>query len=337
MDNMEKKSWKVDVPVLIIFFARSDVFEKTFEAVRRARPSTLLLWQDGPREGRQDDIEGIERCREIAERVDWDCTVYKMYNEQNYGCDPSTFYSHKWAFSLVEKCIILEDDMVAEECFFHYCKELLDKYENDQRINHICGINFFGVMEECPNDYLFAYNGTGAWASWRRVAKEWDEEYTFLDKEYYIKNLKNRGKGMVKMSYKTAINRKARGKAYWETILGFNCMLNNRYVIIPKRNMVTNVGMDESSTHGANLKLIPKSVKRLFNAPTYHQELPLKHPEYVVLDEDYYKKMCKLIGIGRPFFKIWRKIDYMFKCLFYGEFGRIFKALGRKFKRKKKQ
>ena len=335
MDNMEKKSWKIDVPVLIIFFARSDVFEKTFEAVRKARPSTLLLWQDGPREGRQDDIEGINRCREIADRVDWDCTVYRMYNKQNYGCDPSTFYAHKWAFSLVEKCIILEDDMVAEECFFQYCKELLDKYENDQRINHICGINFFGVSEDCPNDYLFAYNGTGAWASWRRVAQEWDETYSFLEKEYYIKNLKYRAKPLFKVTYEHALKRKAQGKAYWETILGYNCTLNNRYVIIPKRNMVTNIGMDEGSTHGANIKLIPKSVRMLFNAPTYQQEFPLKHPEYVVLDHKYYVDRNRLLGIGRPFYKLGIKIAYAFKCLIYGEFGRIFKSVKRRFKKRK--
>ncbi len=329
-----KKPWKIDVPVLLIFFARPEVFEKVFESVREARPSTLLLWQDGPREGRADDIENIARCREIAENIDWECTVYKKYNEKNYGCDPSTFYSHKWAFSLVDKCIILEDDMVADESFFQYCKELLDKYENDQRINHICGINFFGEMEECPNDYLFAYNGTGAWASWRRVAQEWDETYSFLDKTYYIENLKTRGKDLFVTSYKTALNRRSIGKAYWETLLGMNCMLQNRLVIIPKRNMVTNIGLDEKSTHGANPKLLPKKVRRLFNMPIYAQTFPLKHPEYIVLDHTYYEKMRKLFGYNNPFVAFTNKIGYIWKCLIYGQFTRILKAVVRRISRR---
>lgn len=329
-----KKPWKIDVPVLLIFFARHETFEKVFEAVRQARPSTLLLWQDGPREGREDDLVGIQKCREIAENVDWDCTVYKKYNEKNYGCDPSTFYSHKWAFSLVDKCIILEDDMVADESFFRYCKELLDKYENDQRINHICGINFFGEMEECPNDYLFAYNGTGAWASWRRVAEEWDETYSFLDKTYYIKNLKTRGKELFATSYKTALNRRSIGKAYWETLLGMNCMLQNRLVIIPKRNMVTNIGLDEKSTHGANPKLLPKKVRRLFNAPVYAQTFPLKHPEYIVLDNEYYQRMRKEFGYGSRRVAIIAALSYALRCVFYGELGRIGKALIRRLRGK---
>ena len=329
-----KNNWKIDVPVLLIFFSRYETFEKVFEAVRQARPSTLLLWQDGPRENREDDIEGIEECRKIAENIDWECTVYRAYNEKNIGCDPSTFMAQKWAFSLVERCIVLEDDMVADESFFYYCKELLDKYENDQRINHICGINFFGELKECPNDYFFAYNGTGAWASWRRIAEEWDETYSFLDKEYYIKNLKGRGKKLFAATYRVALNRRSRGKAYWETILGMNCMLNNRFVIIPKRNMVTNIGLDEKSTHATNPKLLPKKVKRLFNMPSHKQTFPLKHPEYMVLDNDYYKKMCKLCGYDSKWAKLTDNIGYLFKCIIYGEFGRIFKAGLRRIKKK---
>ena len=126
---MQKHPAKIDVPVLLIFFARPETFEKVFESVRQARPSTLLLWQDGPREGREDDVIGVQRCREIAENIDWECTVYKKYNEKNFGCDPSTFYSHKWAFSLVDKCIILEDDRIPAQSFYPYCKYLLDKYK----------------------------------------------------------------------------------------------------------------------------------------------------------------------------------------------------------------
>ena len=122
------KPWNIDVAVLIIFFVRDDTLKKVFESVKAARPSKLLLWQDGPRENRPDDIQGIQKCRKIVEDIDWDCEVYKNYHDQNMGCDPSTFYADKWAFSLVDKCIILEDDQAPVQSFYPYCKELLDKY-----------------------------------------------------------------------------------------------------------------------------------------------------------------------------------------------------------------
>ena len=332
-----KHPWEIDVNVLIIFFVRDEVLKETFEAVKKARPRRMFLWQDGPRAGRPDDLEGIARCRKIVEDIDWDCEVYTQYHEENFGCDPSTFYAQKWAFSLVETCIILEDDMVADKSFFRFCQELLEKYKDDERINHICGVNFFGETKDCPNDYLFAHNGTGAWASWRRVAKGWDETYSFLDKEYYIKNVASKDKKeLVDVSYKIAVGRRKTGRAFWESILGFDCLLNNRLVIIPKRNMVSNIGLTENATHGVNPKLMTKGERALFNMPIHEQQFPLKHPEYIVVDQQYYEDRNKMLAIGHPFIRLGRKISYVWKCIIYGESGRVFKAVARRLKKKRK-
>ena len=94
---------KIDVAVLITFFVRPDTLQKVFDSVREARPSTLLLWQDGPRLNRSDDLINIEKCREIVGNIDWECTVYRNYHSDNMGCDPSTFLAQKWAFGLVDR------------------------------------------------------------------------------------------------------------------------------------------------------------------------------------------------------------------------------------------
>ena len=51
----------VDISVLLVFFTRHEQFRQVFEQVRKARPSRLFLYQDGPREGRTDDIENIKK------------------------------------------------------------------------------------------------------------------------------------------------------------------------------------------------------------------------------------------------------------------------------------
>lgn len=316
---MKKEYSKIDVPVLIIFFARHDTLEKVFESVREARPSKLLLWQDGPRPGHQEDTDGILKCRKIVEQIDWECEVFRNYQEQNYGCDPSTFYSHKWAFSIVDKCIILEDDMVPSQSYFRFCKELLDKYEFDERINHICGVNPLGKHDNCNADYFFAYNGTGGWASWRRVAQGWDENYSFLDKEYYINNLRSSRGALFNQSYETAKQRRSTGKAFWESILGFNCMLNNRLVIIPRVNLVKNIGVTEGATHGSDLRLLDAATRSIFLQDAQEMDFPLNLQEYVVPDESYIKKYYRLMGIGHPFLRFYRKMEYVFNCIKYGQ------------------
>lgn len=59
---------KIDVAVLLLFFARPEQTRLVFEQIKKARPSQLFLYQDGARVGRNDDIEGIAKCREIVDK-----------------------------------------------------------------------------------------------------------------------------------------------------------------------------------------------------------------------------------------------------------------------------
>ena len=77
------KESKIDIAVLVLFFNRPAMLEKVFEQIRIARPSKLYLYQDGARPGRADDVENIQKCRDIVEKVDWECEVHKNYQEKN--------------------------------------------------------------------------------------------------------------------------------------------------------------------------------------------------------------------------------------------------------------
>lgn len=311
-------SWKTDVAVLIIFFRRNVQLQATFNAVKKARPRKLLLWQDGPRN--DDDLPGIMKCREIVSEIDWDCEVYRCYNEHNYGCDPSTYYSHKWAFSIVDKCIVLEDDFVANECFFDYCKELLDRYEYDERINHICGMNMLGHYRGSPYDYFFSYTGSNAWVSWRRVIDTWDETYSFLNDEYAVNCLKKLYGKKFERILAVARQRSSTGIPYWESILGMNSLMNSRLAIIPTRNMVQNIGMTTDSTHSdTRTEFLTKTERQMFDLPHYELEFPLKHPPYVVADFGYVDALDRFFGNGHPLIRAYRRIYHVVKYAVHGE------------------
>lgn len=324
------ENWGIDVAVLCIFFARPNQFRQCFEQVRKARPRVLLLWQDGPREGRTDDVENIMKCREIAENIDWDCEVHKNYHEKNMGCDPSTHLSHKWAFSIVDKCIILEDDLVASQSFFPFCKEMLDKYENDYRISRICGTNLLGRYD-IPYDYLFAKSGNShGWASWKRVADEWETEYDFLNDSYTVSCME-RCNGTVDGQKKwldLCRSRKEKKIPYWEEIVGAQTLCESQLVIYPSQNQITDVGIDCNSTHAPNeIKMLPKNVQKLFGMERYELEFPLKVPKYVIADAEYLDKCCEAIGKTS-------KIEGMVNKLKYGGVKEVFCAVRKKIRRK---
>ena len=284
---------EVDVAVLLLFFTRTEQTVRTFGQIRKARPSRLYLYQDGPRQGRTDDVENIAKCRKAVEdMIDWDCIVHKFYQDSNYGCDPSEYISQRWMFSTEEKGIVIEDDDVMSVSFFRFCKELLDRYENDTRINMICGMNHLGVYDECPYDYFFSQGGGAiwGWASWRRVIDQWDPNYPLLDSKYDMKVLtadigEKRTKGFVS----TCKRHKATGREHYESIFGYTRYFNSTFNIVPRKNMTCNIGIAAESTHAvSDITLLPKKVRRQLYMKTYETVFPLKHPSCVV-DEKIYK------------------------------------------------
>lgn len=330
-----KEPAKIDVAVLILFFCRDEQFGKVFEAVKKARPTKLYLYQDGAREGRQDDIDGIMKCREIAsdEAIDWECEVHRLYQEKNFGCDPSEYMAQKWMFATEEMGIVLEDDDVPAQSFFPFCKELLDRYKDDTRINMICGMNNLQEVNWCPYSYFFSTSGSiTGWASWKRVIDMWDEVIPNLQDQYfeqtYIAQYQRLYDSPKSIEHYRKCNKE--GVAYYEAILGANALSNSMLNIVPTKNQISNIGVTENATHSvASLKMMPKGIRRIFFMPTYELEFPLRHPPYVIEDIKFKKELDKVMGYGF-FRKRYRKLESILLRIRYGDFKGLWKALKRR-------
>lgn len=331
-----KQPYKTDIAVLILFFNRPDTFKLVFEEVKKARPSRLFLYQDGPRDER--DRAGIEICRQIVadENIDWECDIHRMYQTKNYGCDPSEYISQKWAFSIVDKCIVLEDDDVPSQSFFPFCKEMLDRYESDTRISMISGTNYDEQTPGMPCDYFFttAFSISG-WATWRRVVDQWDEHYSFLDDEYATRLL---GDLIKERRYQQDFIRfcqyhRSQKKAYYETILHATIFFNSGLSIVPRVNMINNTGASGEGVHlsGSNRDL-PKAYRRIFTMGRYELDFPLKHPRYMIEDVGYKKRMFKTMAWGHPLIKISRSLEELWLNLIHGNFSRIISAIANRFR-----
>lgn len=314
-------SYLCDVPVLCIFFARPNTLNRVFEEIRKARPSKLFLYQDGPRNNRPSDIEKIQECRDIVENIDWDCEVHKFYQEENRGCDPSEFIAIKWFFSSVEAGIVLEDDDVPSQSFFPFCKELLDKYKDDERINMICGMNLCGVSNNVSTSYLFSRcSSIWGWASWRRVVDTWEGDYSFLDDKESMALLKDNLDNNYYVTYSSlteyAAKHRETGREHYESILACSRNLNNRLNIVPKYNMITNIGAEDESTHNVgDIGLLPKGIRRVFHMERNEIEFPLVHPKYMIENYQHASEHMRILAIRHPWIKFWRSMESRFYVL----------------------
>lgn len=325
----------IDVSVLLIFFNRPYLFRHVFEQIKIARPSRLFLYQDGPRN--DNDIKGIEECRKIALDIDWECEVHTKFQEKNVGCDPSEYLADTWAFSLTDKCIILEDDCVPSQSFFQFCKEMLDRYEHDDRVWMISGFNHEEISHWTKDDYFFTDTMCiSGWATWKRVIDSWDSKYSFLDNPEKIEYLKKliKEKKTRKDFIEFCKSHRDSGREHYETILWSSMLLNNGVAVMPRKNLINNIGTVPDSTHTTSpAKMLPRAVRKVFTMNRHELSFPLVHPLTIEPSQHYHKVFFKSNGWGYPLTKVGRSFEELFLNLRYGNFSNIGKSIASRFKK----
>jgi hypothetical protein len=238
----------------------------------------LFVGADGPRADHPEDGTRCERAREAATRVDWDCEVHTLFQEENLGCKQAVSSAITWFFEHVETGIILEDDCVPHPTFFPFCAELLDRYKQDERIMTISGNNFQPSTRAYKSSYYFsAYMHCWGWATWRRAWKHYDGEIPSWEKLRNTIWLKRWLGGEEERKYWTDIfDRVHQGKIdSWAYPFTFACWREHGLNVVPSLNLVSNVGFGEGGVHTHN----PDNDAA--NMPTEKISFPLEHPNYV--------------------------------------------------------
>lgn len=305
---------EIDLSILLIFFVRSNTLFQVFDQIKKARPARLFLACDGPRENRADDLKKTEECKKIVEQIDWECDVKKYYSEFNRGCGEGPRSAITWAFGYVDKLVIIEDDCVVNQTFFPYMKEMLDRYENDSRIGVISGFNHFQSWDCGGNSYCFTKSGaTLGWGTWKRVWDNYDYYVDGIKNKYYRRLIfndfpnKNIAKKRCASWEKATKETREKKVNYWDIQFGFVKYSQSLLCIVPKANLIYNIGVGVGSTHTeANKKEKWKRGKILF-MPTTDMEFPLVHPEFVVCDREY-DEQCGKVLYKSFFRKLFNKV-----------------------------
>lgn len=301
---------EVLTPILLIFFNRPEKFKEVFAKIQEVKPAKLYLFQDGARNS--EDEKAILECRQIAEKINWECEVYKNYQRENLGCGQGPYRAISWVFDHEETAIILEDDCVPAKSFFQFCDVLLKKYKNDTRVGMITGLNHFETWD-CGNaSYLFAKTGANwGWATWKRVWKTYDYRLECLEDQHILQLLK--GNFLSKRIEKSIITHLLRTRkkilageklSYWDLQFEANKYIYNWLSIVPQKNMISNMGVGEDSTHNSG--------ECLFNNMPVYEMKKIVHPQYLIQDTLYDKKYYKL-ACPNIFIKIRNKARSIWK------------------------
>lgn len=331
------KNYLVDVPVRVDIWIRPECQRKQFEIIKKARPSILFVTSDGGRNNREWEL--IYQNRKMYdEEIDWNCKVYKLYMNHNLGLYAMSKERMKFIWSKVDRCIMLEDDILPSISFFQYCAELLEKYKDDERIECICGMNHLGLSKEVSSDYFFSRQGS-IWgvAVWKRTVM--NRSFSYSDDQYVLKLLKQRTKRnpiawkrLYAYGRQSTYEGHVAGSEFWYE---FDMYAQNRLQIIPKYNLVSNIGCDKNSAHMDDISLLPKGFRRVLNMKTYELKFPLKHPKYVIPDIEYEKKRNRIMAYNYPLISFYRRIERIVLKIVNGETDYVIKKLISKIKKEK--
>jgi hypothetical protein len=285
-----------NTPILILAFNRPETTAEMFKVLKVLKPKKLYISIDGPRENVASDLQNQLKVIELL-KPDWECNLKTKISKINLGCSEGPSSAIKWFFEEEEQGIILEDDCIAELDFFYYCQELLERYKYDNRIFNICGSNL-GFHPNIKEDYFESkFMNMSGWATWKRSAESID--YQLLSwinsKNIYYKLYKALRYTLIDFHFswilfwRGKIRETTSGKkiSWWDYQWILSQIHMSQVSIIPKTNLVMNIGFDENATH---TKAIDHPIAFL---PTNKINWPLKHPEKLVLIREYEENYVK--------------------------------------------
>ena len=251
---------------------------RVFNEIAKLKPKELFFISDGARKNRKSDVQLIEECRELPKLVDWNCEVHMKFSDFNLGCRKSVSDGLDWVFSISEQAIILEDDCIPSQEFFWFCKELLDKYKDDSRVGSIGGTTFNQTSLIPTDSYYFSkYPNVWGWATWRRSWEKYRSDLKTWDMAHLVNLVNiNTTSPCARRFWLSKFKMVRDGRIdTWDYQLLFHHWNNQLLSVIPKVNLVTNIGFDGEATHTFNVNHPYAAIEigRL--------NLPLVHPQDV--------------------------------------------------------
>jgi hypothetical protein len=240
-------------PVTYIVYNRPEKTKRSFEAIRRARPSRLFIVADGPKDDA--DRLKVDETRRIVEDIDWDCQVTRMYADKNMGCAQRVSSGITEVFSMVDRSIILEDDIITSDGFFTFQEEMLERYKDDERVMMVTGWNSFVEYSIEGYDAFFSKSSEiWGWGTWRR---SW-AHYRFdplengeSDFQYIEKQLRAYMDDPFWVSY----HLQCMEARVWSTLdtwdyqWALTVYTNQGFSVTPTQSLCTNIGFDDQATN----------------------------------------------------------------------------------------
>lgn len=236
---------KIDVPVVLFVYKRSDTLRVTLESLRKNKVGLLIVYSDEAK-GEGDRL-AVDAVRRTISQIDW-CDTELHFADKNKGLGQSIRDGLDDVFSRFEAAIVCEDDLEFVEGTLDYLAQALSHYADDCKVMSVTGYTNANITPDDVgvNPYFDGRFECWLWGTWRRVWKEM-KSHTALE---MMNIVKERGEdpyawgGDLPYMAKTELR-----SNIWAVRMCYLHMLNHGLCLRPPWSMVNHIGWGDGSTN----------------------------------------------------------------------------------------
>jgi hypothetical protein len=253
-----------ELPVLIIFYARTTNVITLIEQLQRLGILKIYIAFDGPRtlivKERQEELlrfldnqpDALQKSISIWRRV------------ENLGVGVSVITALDWFFSKVQYGAVLEDDLIVEDTFFPYLHHFLEVFEGNKDVALISGNRAQSLGNNSHSLSLVNYPQTWGWGTWR------DRWHLMRLVAFSSSNLQKRiNLNSVENFWHYGTKRVLKGLVdTWDIPIANYMLQHDKVAVLPPVNLVSNIGNDSYATHTfVNMGHLSQPTKELLQIP----------------------------------------------------------------------
>ena len=293
-------------PILLFVYNRPEHTRLTLEALRKnhlSDSSSLYIFSDGCRN--ETDREEVMKVRELIHSVEGFAAIHIEEKSENVGLARNIIEGVTGVVNEHEKVIVLEDDLITSPYFLTFMNNVLDRYEQEEKIAHVQGFCF--PLQGLPDAFLIKWTGSWGWATWKRAWDLFNPDGEALLTEIMKKKLNREFDFNGNYPFTRMLRRQVNGENdSWAIRWNASLFLNNRLSVNAGKSLVQNIGFDGSGRHSGRDEIYTTPL----HMSALSSEIPRIEENMIARKafEKYYRRTNSHLA------KAVRRVKRLFKC-----------------------
>ena len=283
-------------PILLFTYNRPEHTRLTLEALKKnhlSDSSSLYIFSDGYRN--ETDREEVMKVRELIRSVEGFASIHIEERTENVGLARNIIEGVTGVVNEHGKVIVLEDDLITSPYFLTFMNDVLERYEQEEKIAHVQGFCF--PLLDLPDAFLIKWTGSWGWATWKRAWDLFNPDGEALLSEITKKKLNREFDFNNNYPFTRMLRRQVNGENdSWAIRWNASLFLNNKLSVNAGKSLVQNIGFDGSGRHSGRdvIYTTPLHMSALSS------EIPLIEENRAVRKafEKYYRRTNSLLAKG---------------------------------------